>query len=169
MTISRPVQHISSQAGCLCEGHWQCRPWAKSSLASRFLTLLQYAANLMSTHFRCLIQRQSRHLMTIWSHIEPLHPKTEWNLGDRVLGEVGKNGFIVLPDKGSHRRLICCQDAVSQLGGDIEGLYSNGSKRRAWSACGHSFHWLVVRLSGHQHPRASGSNQPGVYMLVPSI
>ena len=85
------------------------------------------------------------------------------------LSEVEKNGFIALPDKGGHSRLICCQNAVSQLRGDNKGFYSKGSKRRAWSARGHSFDWLVVRISGHQHHQPSGSNQPGVYMLVPSI
>ena len=34
---------------------------------------------------------------------QPLNTGADLNLGDRVLGEVEKNNFIALPDKGEHR------------------------------------------------------------------
>ena len=40
----------------------------------------------------------------------------ELNLGDRVLGEVGKYNFIALPSKGGHSS-SCPQNYVSQPGG----------------------------------------------------
>ena len=38
----------------------------------------------------------------------------------------------------------CPQNCVSPSGGGSKKFYSNGSKR-AWSALGHSFDWLVMR------------------------
>ena len=38
--------------------------------------------------------------------IQPLCTSAELNLGDGVLGEVEKNGFIALPGKGGHSRLV---------------------------------------------------------------
>ena len=35
-----------------------------------------------------------------------MYNDTKSNLGDRVLGEVEKNSFIVLPGKGDHSRLM---------------------------------------------------------------
>ena len=35
-----------------------------------------------------------------------LYTDAEWNLGDRVLGEVEKNSFIALPGKGGHSGLM---------------------------------------------------------------
>ena len=36
----------------------------------------------------------------------PLHTDAKWNLGNRVLGEVEKNSFIVLPGKGGEGNLV---------------------------------------------------------------
>ena len=60
-----------------------------------------------------------------------------------ALGEVKKNSFITLPDKGGHSGLQP-QKTVSQLGEDSETFYSNCPKR-AKLACGHSSDGLVVR------------------------
>ena len=35
-----------------------------------------------------------------------LYTGAKWNLRDRVLGEVEKNSFIALPDKGGHSGLV---------------------------------------------------------------
>ena len=36
----------------------------------------------------------------------PLCTSAEWNLRDKVWGEVEKNSFITLPDKAGHFRLV---------------------------------------------------------------
>ena len=86
------------------------------------------------------------------------------NLRDRVLGEVEKNSFIALSDKGGHRGNAL--KTVSPPGGGSEEFYSHGSKRRPRSARGHSFGGEV---SGSRHHQPSGSKRSGVYMLVGSI
>ena len=50
------------------------------------------------------------------------------NLRDRVLGEVEKESFIALPDKGGHRRLLPSKTVCTNPGGFDEGFYSNGSR-----------------------------------------
>ena len=54
---------------------------------------------------------------------------TELNIGDRVWGEVNKNGFIALPGEGARSRLMPSELCVPQPGGGIEKVYSSGSKR----------------------------------------
>ena len=57
----------------------------------------------------------------------PLGPGAELNLGDRVLGEVGKYNFIALQakgDTGAHALKTMCPN----LGGFAEELYSSGSR-----------------------------------------
>ena len=46
----------------------------------------------------------------------PLCTGAQLNLGDRVLGEVGKYNFIALPSKGGHSS-SCPQNYASQPGG----------------------------------------------------
>ena len=46
----------------------------------------------------------------------PLCTGAETNLRDRVLGEVEKNSFTALPDKGGHSGLMPLKDCVSQPG-----------------------------------------------------
>ena len=55
----------------------------------------------------------------------PLCTGVESNLGDSVLGEVEKNSFIALPDKGGHSRLLPQKTVCPHLRGFDEELYSN--------------------------------------------
>ena len=41
-----------------------------------------------------------------------LYAGAKSNLGDRVLGEVGKDSCITLPDKGGHSRLMSSKPCV---------------------------------------------------------
>ena len=45
-------------------------------------------------------------LVKLMPKAEPLHASAKLNLRDRVLGKVEKNGFIALPGKGGHSRLL---------------------------------------------------------------
>ena len=45
---------------------------------------------------------------------QPLCADAKLNLRDRVLGEVAKKSFIVLPGKGEHSRLMLLKNCVSQ-------------------------------------------------------
>ena len=61
----------------------------------------------------------------------PLGPGAELNLGDKVLGEVGKYNFIALQakgDTGAHALKTMCPN----LGGFAEELYSSGSRWGFW-------------------------------------
>ena len=42
----------------------------------------------------------------------PLYTGAKLNLGDRVLGEVGKDDFVTLPDKGGHSKLMSSKPCV---------------------------------------------------------
>ena len=54
-------------------------------------------------------------LATNVAKIQLLYPSTKLNLRDRVLGEIEKNSFIALPDKGCQ----CPQNCVFQSGGGV--------------------------------------------------
>ena len=69
---------------------------------------------------------------------------TKLNLRDRVLGEVEKKSFIVLPSEGSQSRLMSPRLCVLTWRGS-EKSYSNDSKSRAQSASGHCSDLLVVK------------------------
>ena len=56
----------------------------------------------------------------------PLCTSAESNLRDRVLGEVGKNSFIVLPGKGGHSRLLPSKTMCPHPGGFGELLIRLG-------------------------------------------
>ena len=58
----------------------------------------------------------------------PLCTGAKLNLGDRVLGDVEKNSFIVLPGKGGHSRLMPSKLCVPTQGGFGEEFYSSGSR-----------------------------------------
>ena len=58
----------------------------------------------------------------------PLCTGAKLNLGDRVLGEVEKNSFIALPDKGGHSGLMLLKTMCPNLGGFDEEFYSNDSR-----------------------------------------
>ena len=67
-----------------------------------------------------------------------------WILETRVFGEVE---FYYFSRQRGTQWAPVSKMYVSQLGEDSEKFYSNCSKR-AWSACGHSSDWLVVKLVG---------------------
>ena len=75
---------------------------------------------------------------------QPLCIGADLNLGDRVLGEVGKDSFIALPGKGGHSGLLprkLCPNA----GGFDEELYSNSSRAGLLtrSGCVQGLRWSV--------------------------
>ena len=85
------------------------------------------------------------------------------------MGEAQENSFIALPGKGGPNRRM-----PSRLCGPLEGgsekSYTDGSRSRAWSACGRSLFRLVGgEVIGSQHHQPSGSNQSWVSVLVRSI
>ena len=57
---------------------------------------------------------------------------------------------------------------MSRPGRGSEGFYSNGSRRRAGSACGHSSDWLVVRQLGVSIINLVPTSLGSVYVLVGS-
>ena len=64
----------------------------------------------------------------------------ESNLGERVLGEVEKDSFIALPDKGGHSRLIPSKPCVPTWGKEWEVLCQ--LSKEAWTLW--TFCWCVV-------------------------
>ena len=58
----------------------------------------------------------------------PLCTSVKLNLRDRVLGEIEKNSFIVLPVKGRHSGLMPLKTVCPNLGGFGQEFYSNGSR-----------------------------------------
>ena len=59
---------------------------------------------------------------------QPLSTGVESSLGNRVLGEVEKNSFIVLPGKGEHSRSLTLKTMCPNPGGFDGEFYSNGSR-----------------------------------------
>ena len=69
-----------------------------------------------------------------------LYTSTELNVGDRVLGGVEKNSFIVLPDKRGHSRLLPQKTPCVPTKEDMMGrfyFYSNSSRVRLLTRLGY--------------------------------
>lgn len=60
--------------------------------------------------------------MSLTLKTQPLCTGPKSNLEDRVLGEVGKNSFIVLPGKGGHSGLLPWKTVCPNPGGFDEEL-----------------------------------------------
>ena len=72
-------------------------------------------------------------------------------ISDRVLGEVEKDSFVVLPGKRGHSRLLPSKTVCPNPGGFGEEFYSNGSKVGLLIRLGcvqelHSFHLVSGNL-----------------------
>ena len=58
----------------------------------------------------------------------PLCTGAELNLGDRILGKVGKSNFIALLGKRGHNGFMPLKTVCLNLGGFGEEFYSSGSR-----------------------------------------
>ena len=90
-----------------------------------------------------------------WSEFQPLCTCAWLDLGDRVLGEVGRNNFIALPGKGGHSRLM-----PSRLCPTLEGLVRSLLVLKEQGVVSSwTFFWLVGgKASGNQHHQFFGPN-----------
>ena len=67
-----------------------------------------------------------------------------------VLGEVEKNSFIALPDKGGHSGLLPSKTVCPGPGGFDEEFYSNSSRMRSLTrlGCVQGLHFLNLVSGG---------------------
>ena len=97
----------------------------------------------------------------------PLYSDTILNLRDTVWGEIDKNNFIALPDKGyhsGHMPLKLCVPTWRRSWDVFHSWFKKGMIS-LWTF----FWWDSGKVSGAWHHQLSGSNWSGVDLLVSSV